>query len=76
LLGARKLEGSRAYIAWFGVRGIGSLYYLFYAREHGLSQPLTEQLLALTFSTIAVSIVAHGISVTPLMKLYGRSDAA
>ena len=25
----------RAFIAWFGVRGVGSLYYLAYAITHG-----------------------------------------
>ncbi|WP_202973450.1 cation:proton antiporter [Abditibacterium utsteinense] len=72
LLGAPKMSGARPYISWFGIRGIGSLYYLFYATQHGLSQELARTLTALVFSVVALSIVAHGISVTPLMKIYNR----
>ena len=59
-------------IAWFGVRGIGSLYYLGYAMNHGLDPVLGNTLLALTLTAIVASIVAHGISVTPLMEQYEK----
>ncbi len=72
LFGAHKMTRARPYIAWFGIRGIGSLYYLFYAMQHGLSPELSQTLTALTFSIIALSIVVHGISVTPLMAIYNR----
>jgi NhaP-type Na+/H+ or K+/H+ antiporter len=55
---------------WFGIRGIGSMYYLAYAIHHGLPEPLADRLVALVFTTIAASMVAHGISVTPLMRRY------
>ena len=54
-------------IAWFGIRGIGSLYYLCYALHHGLPPDLAPRLTALTLAVVAVSIVVHGLSVTPLM---------
>ncbi len=57
---------------WFGVRGVGSVYYLTYAISHGLPAPLAERLAAITFTTIVASLVLHGVSVTPLMKLYER----
>ncbi len=59
-------------IAWFGVRGIGSLYYLGYAINHGLDPALASTLVALTLVTVVASIVAHGISVTPLMDRYEK----
>jgi NhaP-type Na+/H+ or K+/H+ antiporter len=59
-------------IAWFGVRGIGSLYYLGYAMNHGLDPSLANTLVALTLTAIVASIVAHGISVTPLMARYEK----
>ena len=62
----------RRLIAWFGVRGIGSLYYLGYAINHGLDPALANTLVALTLTAIVASIVAHGISVTPLMERYER----
>ena len=35
LLGSSSSRTERRLIAWFGIRGIGSLYYLMYAIEHG-----------------------------------------
>jgi NhaP-type Na+/H+ or K+/H+ antiporter len=55
---------------WFGIRGIGSLYYLAYATEHGLPEPLAERLAAVVLATVTASVVLHGISVTPLMRRY------
>jgi NhaP-type Na+/H+ or K+/H+ antiporter len=76
LLGATKLNaGRRGLIAWFGIRGIGSLYYLAYAVNHGLPDELAARLTALTLTTIAVSIVVHGITVTPLMSWYRQKSA-
>jgi NhaP-type Na+/H+ or K+/H+ antiporter len=54
-------------IAWFGIRGIGSVYYLMYALDQGLPANLARPLAALTFTVVAVSIVVHGVSVTPLL---------
>jgi NhaP-type Na+/H+ or K+/H+ antiporter len=71
LLGALDMRpGQRALTAWFGIRGVGSIYYLMYALTHGVAGPLAEELTALTIMTIAVSIIVHGISVTPLMGRY------
>ncbi len=72
LLGTRKVSGARPFIAWFGIRGIGSLYYLFYATQHGIGPELSRTLTAIVFSVVAISIVTHGLSVTPLMKIYNR----
>jgi NhaP-type Na+/H+ or K+/H+ antiporter len=62
----------RGLIAWFGIRGVGSIYYLMYAISHGVASPVADRLVALTFATVAASITLHGISVTPLMNLYER----
>jgi sodium/hydrogen antiporter len=60
-------------IGWFGIRGIGSLYYLMYAINHGLPESLTDPLIAMTLSVVVASIVVHGISVTPMMAAYERT---
>jgi NhaP-type Na+/H+ or K+/H+ antiporter len=60
----------RAFIAWFGVRGIGSIYYLAYALSHGASASAGRLLVDVTLVVVAASIVVHGISVTPLMQRY------
>jgi NhaP-type Na+/H+ or K+/H+ antiporter len=75
LLGAPVSRDQRFLISWFGIRGIGSIYYLMYAINHGLPRPLAEQIIALTLTVVAVSIVLHGISVTPLMTHYARRTA-
>ena len=62
----------RPYFAWFGIRGIGSLYYLFYAMGHGLEEGLARRLLGVTLAVVATSTFVHGISVTPLMNRYAR----
>lgn len=74
LLGGEKLVGpvQRRMISWFGIRGIGSIYYLTYAIEHGLAEPLAQQLTSIVLALVAISIVVHGISVTPLMARYNR----
>ena len=75
LAGARRLTGvQRALVGWFGIRGIGSLYYLMYGINHGVDEPTARLLTGLTLATIAVSITVHGISVTPLMRLYQRKQ--
>ncbi|WP_342245699.1 cation:proton antiporter [Pseudomonas sp. OTU5201] len=65
----------RAMICWFGIRGIGSIFYLMFAIRQGVSTPLAEQLIALTLMTVAVSIVVHGVSVLPMMKWYERHES-
>jgi NhaP-type Na+/H+ or K+/H+ antiporter len=72
LLGSHSSGAQRRLIAWFGIRGIGSVYYLAYAVQHGLDPALAERIAALVLTTVAASIVVHGISVTPLMRRYRR----
>ena len=60
----------RGLMGWFGIRGIGSIYYLTYALGHGFTGPLAERVTGLVLATVALSIVVHGISVTPLMNWY------
>ncbi len=66
----------RALVAWFGIRGIGSLFYLAFALEHGVTGTLAHELLAATLTCVALSIVLHGISATPLMLAHHRRSAA
>jgi sodium/hydrogen antiporter len=60
-------------LAWFGIRGVGSLYYLMHAVNHGLPQTLAQQLVSIVLPVIAASIVVHGLSATPLMERYART---
>ncbi|MBI3967098.1 MAG: cation:proton antiporter, partial [Chloroflexi bacterium] len=75
LVGTHTDGQQRALMSWFGIRGIGSLYYLMYAITHGLPAELAHPMAALTLTTVAVSVVVHGVSVTPLMHLYERTTS-
>jgi len=73
LLGAHQGKApaiQRRLLAWFGIRGIGSVYYLAYAVAHGLPPELSRRLTAITLTVIASSVIFHGVSVTPLMRHY------
>ncbi len=70
LLGTPVKGAQRRLMGWFGIRGIGSLYYLLYAISHDIETALAQRLLSITLAVIIASVIAHGISVTPLMKRY------
>jgi sodium/hydrogen antiporter len=63
---------TRFLFGWFGIRGVGSLYYLFYALSKGLPGEIGTQLSWITLFTVALSVVIHGISTTPLMNWYEK----
>lgn len=60
----------RRLLAWFGIRGIGSVYYAVYFAGFELRDEVATELLSVVFTVVAASIVLHGISATPLMELY------
>ena len=70
MLGTDAKPAQRRLMAWFGIRGIGSLYYVLYAISHGIEPELAQQLLSVTLTVIVASVIAHGVSVTPLMNRY------
>lgn len=71
LLGSSATPTQRRLMSWFGIRGIGSFYYLAYALENGDPDDITR-LVPLTLAVIAASVVIHGVSATPLMNWYHR----
>ncbi|MFO7550393.1 MAG: cation:proton antiporter [Haliea sp.] len=70
MLGTRTSWPLRGMVGWFGVRGIGSLYYLMYAIQHGVAESMALELVSLTLIAVTLSIVVHGISVKPLMARF------
>lgn len=72
MLGSRAPRRLRVMTAWFGVRGIGSLYYLMFAIEHGLDEELALELIHVTLIVVTLSILVHGTSVKPLLNGYWR----
>ncbi len=72
LIGTNTSWRNRWISGWFGVRGIGSLYYLMYAINHGLSEAMARDFIHLTLVVITLSILVHGASVKPLMSRLWR----
>jgi NhaP-type Na+/H+ or K+/H+ antiporter len=71
LLGSGRPRQQVGLLAWFGIRGIGSLYYLSFAIAHAdLPNVIGDRLASFVLTAVALSIVVHGISVTPLMDRY------
>ncbi len=62
----------RLMMGWFGIRGIGSLYYLSYALNHGLNSNIADTV-GITLSVVALSILVHGISSRPILDFYERA---
>jgi NhaP-type Na+/H+ or K+/H+ antiporter len=72
-LGGSAGRSERQAIAFFGIRGIGSFYYLAYATGQADFGPHVDELWAVVAFVVLVSVVVHGITATPVMR---RLDAA
>ena len=72
LAGTPTTNAQRWLMGWFGIRGIGSLYYLSHALTHGLTGEAAADVVGLTITVVALSILVHGMSARPLLALYER----
>jgi sodium/hydrogen antiporter len=70
MIGSNTTWLQRAFVGWFGIRGIGSIYYLMYAIVHGVADETATLLTGMTLAVVTTSVVVHGVSVTPLMRRY------
>ncbi|RJK97139.1 cation:proton antiporter [Vallicoccus soli] len=71
LLGGRTGPRERFAVAFFGVRGIGSVYYLAYATEQ-TGSPQVEGLWGVTGLVVVLSVVLHGVTASPVMRWVDR----
>ncbi|MDQ3284299.1 MAG: cation:proton antiporter [Actinomycetota bacterium] len=71
LRGAAVSNAAKAFIGWFGPRGLNSLLLALLVIQAGVSD--AEFLLAVTGVVVTVSVLFHGASATPLSTLYGRA---
>jgi NhaP-type Na+/H+ or K+/H+ antiporter len=74
LLGSGHPARERGLISFFGIRGIGSFYYIAYGINHG-DFGSSERLWAVVALVVLVSILVHGISATPAMRWMDRARA-
>ncbi|GAA2108996.1 cation:proton antiporter [Microlunatus panaciterrae] len=75
LLRGRTGPRERAVIAFFGVRGVGSLFYLAFALQQGSFAGHQEQLWRLVTLVVGGSILIHGVMATPVMSVLDRLRA-
>jgi NhaP-type Na+/H+ or K+/H+ antiporter len=67
LKGSGMTRGERLAVAFFGIKGIGSFYYLAFAlSEDRFDEP--DILWAITGCIVLISIIIHGLTATSVMK--------
>ncbi len=71
LIGTNTNRAERRAIGFFGIRGIGSLYYLAYASRRAEFDNISEVWSTVAF-TVVVSVVVHGVTATPVMRMLDR----
>jgi NhaP-type Na+/H+ or K+/H+ antiporter len=73
LFGTKTTLFERGIISFFGIRGIGSFFYLAYAiREGGFAE--REELWSIAGFTVLLSVVLHGVLATPVMRELDRRN--
>jgi NhaP-type Na+/H+ or K+/H+ antiporter len=59
----------KAFVAWFGVRGVGTLYYVAAIVAAGALAPGEQELIVWTcVAAVLLSIVVHGVTAGPSMR--------
>jgi len=71
LIGAPYALREKVLMAFLGIRGIGSIYYVAYGINHGRFGD-SERLWAIVGFIILASIVIHGVTATPLLRRLAR----
>lgn len=66
----------RGLASWFGIRGIGSMYYLAFAVAHGATGAAAQPVVDAVLVTIVLSVLLHGSSATPVMRHYAARRRA
>ncbi|GAA4542373.1 cation:proton antiporter [Pseudonocardia xishanensis] len=64
-------RSERQAIAWFGIRGIGTFYYIAYASSEAGFADIDRVWAAVGF-VVVVSVVVHGVATTPVMAWLDR----
>lgn len=67
LLGHPADRGEKFTLAFFGIRGVGSIYYLAYGINH-MDVGDAERLWGIVGLVVLLSVLLHGLTVTPIMR--------
>lgn len=73
LLGYKADRSEKLTLSFFGIRGVGTFYYLAYGINH-MNVPGAERLWSLVGLIVLCSILLHGLTVTPIMRSLDRQQ--
>ena len=65
---------SVGFLGWFGPRGLASILFGLLIIEQ-MHTPATDAILAITVTTVAFSILLHGVTAAPLARRYAALTA-
>lgn len=75
MLGAKLQSKTSRLMGWFGIRGLGSVYYLTYALNQGVIGKVATQITWITYTVVVLSVIIHGVSASPFMKWYEKEKS-
>lgn len=70
VVGSRLYPSTVVFLGWFGPRGLASILYLLLIVEAG-DVAVTSDLFATVTTTVFLSVLLHGVTASPLARLYG-----
>ncbi len=73
LVGRKAAWSEKLTLAFFGIRGVGSIYYVAYALNHA-DFPAADRVWAIVGLIILMSVLLHGLTVTPIMRGLDRAQ--
>ncbi|MGF1456309.1 MAG: cation:proton antiporter [Alphaproteobacteria bacterium] len=87
LIGTRLWAPTVLFLGWFGPRGLASILFALVVLDEGMGAQMTgpmgemgvsaaREIIVVTILTVALSILAHGLTAAPFSALYGRSVSA
>jgi NhaP-type Na+/H+ or K+/H+ antiporter len=74
LVGQKTGWQERLTLSFFGIRGVGTVYYLAYGLNHIGNVGEVDRLWAVVGLIILLSVLMHGVTVTPVMRMLDRSQ--
>ena len=75
LIGTRTSMADKLFIGWFGPRGLASIVFAVIVVEDS-HLPHLATILSATYVTVALSVLLHGVSASPIADRYARWIAA
>ena len=73
LTGTSMDRATKAFVGWFGPRGLASVVFTLIAVDT-LGPADAQRVLSTASITVALSVVAHGVTAGPFARRYGSGD--